>query len=71
MDLKDYKLIAKSDLYQSTYQIRAVDLADASKKSKVKFAKAYGVFGDNVKISLDPEDLRNHIHEILSKLHDA
>lgn len=70
MNLKTYKLTAKSDLYKTTYTIRAVNLKDASMKAKVKFAKTYRVFGDNVTIGLDPEDLPNHIDEILEKLYN-
>lgn len=69
MDLKIYKLIAKSDLYIAKYEIRAVDLKEASKKAKVKFAKSYKVFGNNVKVSLEPSDLSNHIDEILNALY--
>lgn len=69
MELKNYKLIAKSDLYQATYNIRAVNITEASKQAKVKFARSYHVFGDNVKISLSPDDLRNHIEEIMQALH--
>lgn len=69
MDLKSYKLIAKSSLYQATYNIRAISLTEASKQAKVKFARSYHVFGDDVKIGLSPDDLRNHIDEIMSALH--
>ena len=71
MNLNTYKLTAKSDLYKTTYNIRAVNLQDALTKAKVKFAKSYKVFGDNVKISLDPKDLPNHIDEILEKLYNS
>lgn len=64
-----YNVIAKSKLYQATYVIRANNLQEASKQARVKFAKSYKVFGDDVKISLHPNDLKNHIDEILSKLH--
>lgn len=71
MDLKIYKLTAKSDLYKTNYTIRAKNLSEASKLAKVKFAKSYKVFGDSVKIGLDPTDLKNHIDEILSKLYNS
>lgn len=71
MEQKIYKLIAKSDLYKTHYTIRAIDLKDASHKAKVKFAQSYHVFGDNVKIGLDPEDLGNHIDEIMEKLYNS
>ena len=69
MELKLYKLIAKSDLYKTTYTIRAENITDASKKAIVKFAQSFHVFGDNVKIGLDPNDLNNHIDEILGALY--
>lgn len=71
MNLKIYKLTAKSDLYKTSYIIRASNLKDAGNRAKVKFAKTYKVFGDNVKIGLDPTDLPNHIDEILEKLHNT
>lgn len=70
MNLNTYKLTATSDLHKTTYTIRASSLKDANMKAKVKFAKTYKVFGDNVKIGLDPEDLPNHIDEILEKLYN-
>lgn len=71
MNFNVYKLIATSDLYKTNYVIRAKNLSEASKLAKVKFAKSYKVFGDNVKISLDPTDLKNHIDEILDKLYNS
>lgn len=69
MNLKIYKLIAKSDLYIAKYTIRAQSITDAAKQARVKFAKSYKVFGDKVKVQLDETDLKNHIDEILEKLH--
>ena len=69
MEMKNYKLTATSDLYKTTYNIRATSLIEASKQAKVKFARSYHVFGDNVKIGLSPDDLRNHIDEIMAVLH--
>ena len=71
MDFNVYKLIATSDLYKTNYVIRAKNLSEASKLAKVKFSKSYKVFGDNVKISIDPTDLKNHIDEILDKLYNS
>lgn len=71
MNFNVYKLIATSDLYKTNYVIRAKNLSEASKLARVKFAKSYKVFGDNVKISLDPTDLKNHIDEILDKLYNS
>ena len=71
MNLKLYKLTAKSNLYKTTYNIRASNLKDATVKAKVKFAKTYKVFGSNVKIGLDKEDLPNHIDEILEKSYNG
>ena len=69
MEQHIYNLVAKSDLYKAQYNIRASSLLEASKLAKIKFAKSYRVFGNNVKISLDPGDLKNHIDEILDALH--
>lgn len=71
MNFNVYKLIATSDLYKTNYVIRAKNLSEASKLARVKFAKSYKVFGDSVKISLDPTDLKNHIDEILDKLYNS
>lgn len=71
MNFNVYKLIATSDLYKTNYVIRAKNLSEASKSARVKFAKSYKVFGDSVKISLDPTDLKNHIDEILDKLYNS
>lgn len=69
MNLKVYKLTAKSDLYKTNYTIRAQNLQEASKQARIKFAKSYKVFGDDVKIGLQQIDLANHIDEILTKLY--
>ena len=69
MNLKVYKLIAKSDLYKTNYTVRAQNLQEASKQARIKFAKSYKVFGDDVKIGLQQIDLVNHIDEILTKLY--
>ena len=69
MEQHIYNLVAKSDLYKAQYNIRASQLLEASKLAKIKFAKSYRVFGNNVKISLDPGNLKNHIDEILDALH--
>lgn len=69
MNLKVYKLTAKSDLYKTNYTIRAQNLQEASKQARIKFAKSYKVFGDDVKIGLQQTDLANHIDEILTKLY--
>lgn len=71
MNFNVYKLVVTSDLYKTNYVIRAKNLSEASKLARVKFAKSYKVFGDSVKISLDPTDLKNHIDEILSKLYNS
>lgn len=71
MNFNIYKLVVTSDLYKTNYVIRAKNLSEASKLARVKFAKSYKVFGDSVKISLDPTDLKNHIDEILSKLYNS
>ena len=70
MEMQTYKLIAKSNLYKTRYVIRATNLKEASKQAKVKFAKSYHVFGDNVKIGLDPDDLTYHITEIFGALYN-
>ena len=64
-DLKVYKLRVKSDLYIKSYDIRAESLTEASKQAKIKFAKSFNQIGSNVKVALDPSDLKNHINEIL------
>ena len=71
MNLNVYKLIVRSDLYKTNYTVRAQNITEASKIAKVKFAKSFKVFGNNVKISLDPSDLSNHINEICSKLYEG
>ena len=70
MDLKIYKLTAKSDLYKTNYTIRAQNLQEASKQAKIKFAKSYKVFGDSVKIGIQENDLANHI-DTLEKWKDG
>lgn len=71
MDLKVYKLIAKSDLYKVNYVIRATSLQDACKQAKVKFSKSFKVFGDDVKVGLNTDDIKNHIDEIFGKLYNS
>ena len=71
MELNVYKLNVKSDLYEIYYTIRATSLQEAGKLAKVKFAKRFHVFGDDVKVSLEPNDLPNHIDEILNVLHKS
>ena len=67
-DLKIYKVRVISDLYIKHYDIRAESLSDASKQARVKFGKAFNQIGTNVKVSLDPSDLKNHLDEILNAL---
>ena len=67
-DLKVYKVKVKSDLYIRTYEVRAENLSEASKQARIKFGKSFSQVGSNVKVSLDPSDLKNHIDEILQKL---
>lgn len=64
-DLKIYKVRVISDLYIKHYDIRAESLSDASKQARIKFDKSFNQVGSNVKVSLDPSDLKNHINEIL------
>jgi len=64
-DLKVYKVRVTSDLYIKHYDIRAESLSDASKQARIKFGKAFNQIGSNIKVSLDPSDLKNHINEIL------
>lgn len=64
-DLKIYKVRVISDLYIKHYDIRAESLSDASKQARIKFGKSFNQVGSNVKVSLDPSDLKNHINEIL------
>ena len=71
MELQVYKLIAKSKLYQSRYTIRAVNIQTAIKKAKERFSHNYGVYGDDIKIQLDQNDLTNHIEEILQAMYNA
>lgn len=64
-DLKLYKVKVTSDLYIRSYEVRAESLSEASRQAKIKFGKAFNQVGSNVKVSLDPSDLKNHIDEIL------
>ena len=70
MELKIYKLNVKSKLYELNLDLRASSLSEASKLAKVKFSKRYQVFGDDIKVSLRLDDLKNHIDEILEVLHN-
>lgn len=64
-DLKLYKVKVTSDLYIRSYEIRAENLFEASRQARIKFGKSFNQVGSNVKVSLDPSDLKNHINEIL------
>lgn len=70
-DLKVYKVKVKSDLYIRTYEVRAENLSEASRQARIKFGKSFNQVGSNVKVSLDPSDLENHIDEILKALANA
>lgn len=67
-DLKVYKVQVKSDLFVKTYEVRAENLSEASRQARIKFGKTFNQIGSNIKVSLDPSDLKNHIDEILQKL---
>lgn len=67
MNLSLYKVIVKSPLYEDKFDIRAINLQQASKQAKIKFGRKYKVMGSNVKVSLQECDLANHIEEILKK----
>ena len=64
---KVYNLIVSSDLYKSNIKVTAPNLTEASNLAKIKFNRMFKE-GNNVKVSLNPNDLRNHIDEILNKL---
>lgn len=70
MELNIYRLTVTSNLYKADYIIRAVDIKEASKKAKMKFAKQYNVVGKEVKVSLNTNDIKNHIEEILDNLYN-
>ena len=70
MELKTYRLKAKSKLYELNLIIRASNLKEANKLAREKFSRKYQVFGDDIRIGLDPNDLKNHIDEILEALHN-
>lgn len=71
IDLKIYKLIVKSDLYIKHYDIRAKNIQEATNIAKYKFAKQFKVIGNGVKVSLDKNDLGNHIQEILQNIYNG
>lgn len=64
MGFKIYKLKVSSKNFIKNYEVYAKDLEDASKQAKVKFAKDFNEIGSNVKISLQQQDINNHIEEI-------
>lgn len=64
---KIYDLIVTSNLYKSNIKVTAPDLSSASNLAKIKFNKMFKQ-GNNIKVQLNPNDLRNHIDEILTSL---
>ena len=64
---KIYDLIVTSNLYKSNIKVTATDLSSASNLAKIKFNKMFKQ-GNNIKVQLNPNDLRNHIDEILTSL---
>ena len=67
--MKIYNLIVSSNLYKSNIKVTAPDLTTASSLAKVKFNRMFKE-GNNVKVQLNPSDLRNHIDEILETIHN-
>lgn len=70
MDMNTYNLTVTSKLYKKDYRVRAVSLSEASKQARVKFVKEFKDFTD-VKVSLQPSDLKNHIDEIFNAIMKA
>ena len=64
---KIYDLIVTSNLYKSNIKVTAPDLSSASNLAKIKFNRMFKQ-ENNVKVKLNPNDLRNHIDEILTSL---
>lgn len=64
---KIYDLIVTSNLYKSNIKVTAPDLSSAPNLAKIKFNKMFKQ-GNNIKVQLNPNDLRNHIDEILTSL---
>ena len=64
---KIYDLIVTSNLYKSNIKVTAPDLSSASNLAKIKFNRMFKQ-ENNVKVQLNPNDLRNHIDEILTSL---
>ena len=63
------KLYEKLVLLREKDSLYTLSYEEASKQARIKFAKSYKVFGDDVKIGLQQIDLVNHIDEILTKLY--
>lgn len=65
---KVYHMIVFNDLYIKYVTVTAPDLKTASKLAKEKFCRAFKSF-DNIKVRLEPSDLKNHIEEIMNTLY--
>ena len=63
-----YHIIVSNDLYIKKVTVTAPDLKTASKLAKEKFCRAFKSF-DNIKVKLEPSDLKNHIDEIMDILY--
>lgn len=63
-----YHIIVSNDLYIKKVIVTAPDLKVASKLAKEKFCRAFKSFG-NIKVKLEPSDLKNHIDEIMNALY--
>lgn len=61
-----YKLIVKDNNFIQKYTIKAKNLNEAVTKSKLKFKQEYNSISSNVTVSLNPENLKEHIIEILN-----
>lgn len=65
---KVYHMIVSNDLYIKYVTVTAPDLKTASRLAKAKFCRAFKSF-NNIKVKLDPSDLKNHIDEIMNVLY--
>lgn len=65
--MKTYLVTVHNDNFKLDLEVEANNLKEASEVSKIRFYKKYKTF-DNIRVKIQPQDIKNHINEIFTKI---
>lgn len=67
--MKNYNLVVQTSDFKKTYTVKALNLIEASNKAKQLFNRDFNRIGYDVKVTVDFNDIENHIDEIIGYLY--